>query len=103
MQEGGLESPLDLQSPRLDQTPLSKILKERGAQHSIRDRERRLKSEPDAYHNGALFGNAPEIPPEELDPDWHVQVLPDEEYLEAPGLAGSAWIHTERRHRGEGA
>ena len=101
--KGGLESPLDLQSPRLDQTPLSKILKERGAQHSIRDRERRLESEPDAYHNGALFGNAPEIPPEELDPDWHVQVLPDEEYLEAPGLAGSAWIHTERRHRGEGA
>jgi len=101
--KGGFESPLDLPSPRLDLTPLSKILKERGAQHSIRDKERRLKSEPDPYHNGALFGNDPKIPPEELDLDWHVQVLPDEEYLEAPGLAGSAWLHTERRHRGNDA
>ena len=101
--KGGFDSPLDLPSPRLDLTPLSKILKERGAQHSIRDKERRLKSEPDPYHNGALFGNDPKIPPEELDLDWHVQVLPDEEYLEAPGLAGSAWLHTERRHRGEDA
>ena len=101
--KGGFESPLDLPPPRLDQTPLSKILKERGARHSIRDRERRLKSDPGAYHNGALFGNDPEIPPEEFDPDWQVQVIPDEKYLEEPGLAGSAWLHTERRHRGEQA
>ena len=96
----GIEDPLDLPSPTLDLTPLSKILKKRGAEHRIRDKERRLNSESGAYHNGALFGNDPEIPPEELDSDWHVQVLPDEEYLEKPGLAGSAWLHTERRHRG---
>ena len=99
--KGGFESPLDLPSPRLVLTSLSKTLKERGAQHSIRDKMRRLESEIGDYHNGALFGNDPETPPEELDPDWHVQVLPDEEYLEEPGLAGSAWLHTERRHRGE--
>jgi hypothetical protein len=41
----------------------------------------------------------PTIPPDEVDESWEVTVIPSEEYLENPRLAGSAWIHTERRKR----
>jgi hypothetical protein len=60
-----------------------------------------LKSDIKPYHNGALFGMDPTIPPDEVDESWKVTVIPSEEYLESPRLAGSAWLHTERRKRGE--
>ena len=43
----------------------------------------------------------PTIPPDEVDESWKVTVIPSEEYLENPRLAGSAWLHTERRKRGD--
>jgi hypothetical protein len=43
----------------------------------------------------------PTIPPDEVDESWKVTVIPSKEYLEVPRLAGSAWLHTERRKRGE--
>jgi len=74
------------------------LRKERG-EHSIRDKERRLSSEIEPYHNGALFGMDPTIPPDEVDESWEVTVIPSEEYLDNPRLAGSAWVHTERRKK----
>ena len=44
---------------------------------------------------------APTNPQDEVDESWKVTVIPSEEYLENPRLAGSAWIHTERRKRGK--
>ena len=95
----GISDPRDLPNPKLELKPLSKILKKRAKDHSSRDRKRRLDSSPEAYFNGQLFGQEPSNPPEENDPEWMVQVIPDKEYLENPKLAGSAWLHKERRHR----
>ena len=75
-------------------------LERRAAEHEIRDRSRRLEQDRKPYHNGAIFGLDPEVPPEEIDPRWSVRVTPDEEYMESPRLAGRAWKHTERRNRG---
>ena len=96
-----IDDPTDLPSPRLEISELQDILEKRADQHSIRDRERRLKSDIKPYHNGALFGMDPTIPPDEVDESWRVTVIPSKEYLEKPRLAGSAWLHTERRKRGE--
>ena len=96
-----INDPTDLPSPRLEYSELQEILEKRSQEHSIRDRDRRLKSDIKPYHNGALFGMDPTIPPDEVDESWKVTVIPSEEYLESPRLAGSAWLHTERRKRGE--
>ena len=94
----GIKDPRDLPNPSLEQTSLSDILIRRAKDHAKRDRERRLNPNPDAYYNGQLFNRHNTGPPEENDSDWTVQVLPDQEYLENPKLAGSAWLHKERRH-----
>ena len=52
------------------------------------------------YHNGALFGFDPVIPADEQNERWVVNVIPNEEYVDSPRLAGSAWKHAERRHGG---
>ena len=96
-----INDPLDLPSPRLELSELQNKLEKRAEEHSIRDKERRLKSDIEPYHNGALFGMDPTIPPDEVDESWKVTVIPSEEYLENPRLAGSAWLHTERRKRGD--
>tara|TARA_B100000459_G_C8504835_1_gene169066 strand:- start:340 stop:690 length:351 start_codon:yes stop_codon:yes gene_type:complete len=96
--EEGVRDPNNLTSPSLQHSDLQEVLENRAENHGIRDKDRRLdESRPD-YHNGALFGLDPTIPPDEVDPRWSVRVTPDEEYLESPRLAGSAWKHTERRH-----
>ena len=69
-------------------------------EHSLRDLERKLDEEREQYHNGALFGLDATIPADEQDDSWTAVVLPDEQYLESPRLAGSAWLHVERRHQG---
>ena len=94
-----IDDPADLPSPRLKHSELQDILEKRAGEHSIRDKERRLSSEIEPYHNGALFGMDPTIPPDEVDESWEVTVIPSEEYLDNPRLAGSAWVHTERRKR----
>ncbi|MDP6985610.1 MAG: molybdopterin-dependent oxidoreductase [Candidatus Thalassarchaeaceae archaeon] len=96
----GVEEPLELDSPRIEFSELQQKLDERAAFHSERDRSRRMDQDRRPYHNGAIFGLDPEVPPEEADPRWSVRVLPDEEYLESPRLAGRAWMHTERRNSG---
>jgi 4-hydroxybenzoyl-CoA reductase alpha subunit len=93
--------PLDLASPRLEHSALQDTLDARANAHTERDIKRRLDDEREPYHNGALFGLDPTIPPDEVDPRWAVTVLPSDEYLTTPRLAGSAWKHTERRHRGD--
>ena len=98
----GIKDPRDLPNPSLELTSLSDKLIRRAKDHAKRDRERRLDPNPDAYYNGQLFNRHATGPPEENDPNWTVQVLPDQEYLENPKLAGSAWLHKERRHM-EGA
>ena len=95
----GVSDPTDLDSPSLEHSDLQKTLEDRGAEHKSRDRERRLDEKRSDYYNGALFGLDPSTPPDEVDPRWEVKVTPDEEYLASPRLAGSAWKHTERRHR----
>ena len=77
------------------------MLSKRAEEHSKRDLERRLNDNRQPYHNGALFGLDPTIPPDEVDEKWAVNVIPSEEYLSNPRLAGSAWKHTERRHRSD--
>jgi len=99
--EEGVSSPMELSSPRLKFSSLQEKLASRSSQHSKRDLARRLDSEPEPYHNGALFGLDPILPPDEVNPKWGVSVIPDEAYLESPRLAGSAWKHPERRHRGD--
>jgi len=96
-----IADPLDLASPRLEHSALQDTLDARANAHTERDIERRLDDEREPYHNGALFGLDPTIPPDEVDPRWAVTVLPSDEYLTTPRLAGSAWKHTERRHRGD--
>ena len=71
-----IEEPIDLPSPRLETSKLQKTLEKRAEQHSVRDKERRLKSDIKPYHNGALFGMDPTIPPDEVDESWKVTVIP---------------------------
>ena len=97
----GIEEPSDMAPPRLEFTSLQETLQRRSIDHSKRDKERRLTDSPSPYHNGALFGLDPEIPGDEQDSRWAAVVIPPDGYLEDPGLAGSAWKHTERRHRGD--
>ncbi len=92
-----IPDPLDLPSPSLDFSELQSRLEERSREHSERDVSRRLDVNRGDYHNGALFGLDPAIPPDQVDPTWEVRVTPGEEYLEDPRLAGSAWKHVERR------
>ncbi len=99
--ELGIKDPLELQSPSLEHSDLQVKLEERAALHATRDIERRAVPDPEPYHNGALFGYDPKIPADEQDEDWAISVLPEEEYLANPRLAGSAWKHIERRHRGD--
>ncbi len=99
--EDGLSDPSRLESPRLEFSDLQDSLASRALEHSERDVSRRLDPDPAPYHNGALFGLDPSIPPDEIDSRWAVSVIPGDSYLESPRLAGSAWKHTERRHRGD--
>ena len=98
--ELGIDDALDLPSPILEHSPLHHVLRERADEHSLRDLERKLDEEREQYHNGALFGLDATIPADEQDDSWTAVVLPDEQYLESPRLAGSAWLHVERRHQG---
>ena len=43
------------------------------------------------------------MPADEQSDDWKVSVIPSQEYIDNPRLAGSAWKHIERRHRGDDA
>lgn len=95
----GISDPLDLDCPTLNHSDLQETLEDRAREHSERDKSRRFDEDISDYHNGALFGLDPTIPPDEADPNWEVRVLPGKEYLEDPRLAGSAWKHSERRHR----
>jgi CO/xanthine dehydrogenase Mo-binding subunit len=97
----GVSEPLDLEAPRLEYSALQDTLAARAAEHAERDISRRLDDDRQPYHNGALFGLDPTIPPDEIDERWAVNLIPSEEYITAPRLAGSAWKHTERRHRGD--
>jgi hypothetical protein len=97
----GINDPRELQSPRLEHSDLQKILSDRSEEHKKRDLERRLNQDRQPYHNGALFGLDPTIPPDEIDEKWAVNVIPSQDYIENPRLAGSAWKHAERRHRGD--
>ena len=97
----GVDDPIKLPSPRLEYSELQAVLSNRAEEHAKRDLERRLNDNRQPYHNGALFGLDPTTPPDEVDQKWAVNVIPSEEYLSDPRLAGSAWKHTERRHRGD--
>ena len=97
----GVKDPRDLPNPSLQKGALSDVLIARAEVHSERDKQRRLNPNPEAYFNGQLFNHYTTGPPEEQDPEWTIQVLPDEEYLNNPKLAGSAWLHKERRHMEE--
>ena len=97
----GVKDPRDLPNPSLQKGALSDVLIARAEVHSERDKQRRLNPNPEAYFNGQLFNHYTTGPPEEHDPEWTIQVLPDEEYLNNPKLAGSAWLHKERRHMEE--
>jgi 4-hydroxybenzoyl-CoA reductase subunit alpha len=98
--EMGVMGPLELEPPRLEFSELQQRLEERSSEHSERDKHRRLDESRGPYHNGALFGLDPEVPPDEVDPRWSVSVTPSDEYLESPRLAGRAWKHQERRKGG---
>jgi hypothetical protein len=95
----GVDS-LDLSSPELLHSELQETLETRASEHAARDAVRASDPAPPDYNNGALFGFDPEIPADEQDERWIVSVTPDSEYIDSPRLAGSAWKHTERRHRG---
>ena len=95
----GVDS-LDLSSPELLHSELQETLETRASEHAARDAVRASDPDPPDYNNGALFGFDPEIPADEQDERWIVSVTPDSEYIDSPRLAGSAWKHTERRHRG---
>ena len=69
--------------------------------HSKRDIDRRLDSSREEYYNGAIFGLDPTKSPEEVDENWSVRVIPNDDYLQSPRLAGSAWKHIERRKMGD--
>ena len=95
--EQGVSSPLDLKPPRLEFSDLQDTLEKRADLHSTRDIERRLDSSREEYYNGAIFGFDPTKSPEEVDENWSVRVIPNDDYLHSPRLAGSAWKHIERR------
>lgn len=97
----GISNPLDLKSPRLEFSDLQNTLDKRAQLHSKRDIERRLNSNREEYYNGAIFGLEPTKSPEEIDDNWSVRVIPEENYLLSPRLAGSAWKHVERRNMGD--
>ncbi|MDP6098651.1 MAG: molybdopterin-dependent oxidoreductase [Candidatus Thalassarchaeaceae archaeon] len=97
----GVDGPLELESPRIKHSELQKTLETRAIEHNARDMERRMAETIEPYHNGALFGYDGTIPPEEQSDEWMVSVTPTKEYLDNPRLAGSAWEHIERRHRGD--
>lgn len=97
----GVSDPTNLSCPTLEYSELQEELKRRSIKHTHRDKERRLSDDRDDYHNGAIFGLDPTVAPDENDPRWEVRVVPEEDYLEEPRLAGSAWKHTERRHSGD--
>jgi hypothetical protein len=96
--EEGVSDPNNLTNPSLQHSDLQAVLEKRADEHGIRDKDRRLDEDRSDYHNGALFGLDPAIPPDEVDPRWSVRVTPGEGYLESPRLAGRAWEHKERRH-----
>jgi hypothetical protein len=97
----GITDPLDLKTPTLKLSPLQKKLANRADEHEKRDIARRNNENIEPYHNGALFGFTATLPPDEQSDDWKVSVMPSQEYIENPRLAGSAWKHTERRHVGD--
>ncbi|MDP6378092.1 MAG: molybdopterin-dependent oxidoreductase [Candidatus Thalassarchaeaceae archaeon] len=97
----GVSDPLDLTPPTLEHSPLQDTLAKRAASHEQRDIERRNSETIEPYHNGALFGYDATIPADEQTDEWTVSVTPTKEYLDNPRLAGSAWKHVERRHRGD--
>jgi len=99
--EEGVSSPLELTSPKLEHSDLQGVLEARAAEHDERDNARNNDPDPPDYNNGALFGFDPEIPADEQDERWIVSVTPSGEYVDNPRLAGSAWKHIERRHRGD--
>lgn len=96
-----IDDPCDLPTPTLTHSDMQSTMDERAAQHKQRDLQRKLDKDRPPYHNGALFGLDPTIPADEQDEKWPATVLPGEDYLAAPRLAGRAWLHTERRHRGD--
>jgi len=93
--------PTELQSPRLNHSELQGVLDVRAAEHKARDLARTSMEDESLYHNGALFGFNPLVPADEQDDRWIVSVIPSEEYVDSPRLAGSAWKHTEKRHEGD--
>ena len=97
----GIDDQLDLQSLRLAHSELQAVLAARAEEHSKRDLESRMNDDREPYTNGALFGLDPTTPPDEVDERWAVNVIPSDDYLAEPRLAGNAWKHTERRHRGD--
>jgi len=99
--EEGVSSPLELTSPKLEHSDLQGVLEARAAEHDERDNARNTDPDPPDYNNGALFGFDPEIPADEQDERWIVSVTPSGEYVDNPRLAGRAWKHIERRHRGD--
>ena len=96
-----IQDPLNLPNPSLLHSDLQTVLENRASQHSERDLQRILSEEKTPYHNGALFGMNPEMPGDEQDSRWEIRVIPDDQYLSNPRLAGSAWRHVERRKRSD--
>lgn len=97
----GISDPLELETPRLKLSPLQESLAVRAEEHETRDIARRNNDDIEPYHNGALFGFTATLPADEQSDDWKVSVIPSQEYIDNPRLAGSAWKHIERRHRGD--
>ncbi len=101
--EQGISDPLELETPRLKLSHLQDSLAKRAGEHEQRDIARRNDDNIEPYHNGALFGFTATMPADEQSDDWKVSVIPPQDYIDNPRLAGSAWKHTERRHRGDDA
>ena len=99
--EEGVSDPLELTSPKLEYSDLQGVLEARAAMHDERDDAPNNDQDPPDYNQGALLGSDPEIPADEQDERWIVSVTPSGEYVDNPRLAGSAWKHIERRHRGD--
>ena len=97
----GISDPLELETPTLKLSPLQESLANRAEEHEKRDIDRRNNDNIEPYHNGALFGFTATLPADEQSDDWKVSVIPSQEYIDNPRLAGSAWKHIERRHRGD--
>jgi len=95
-----IDNEFELPPPRLDFSPLQVMLESRAEEHAERDLARRHTEDREPYHNGAIFGYDPKMPPDEQSDDWVVSVTPPSDYLSSPRLAGGAWKHLERRHRG---